>query len=186
MSVKIRLQRLGRTHHAHFRIVAADARSPRNGRFIEKLGTYDPHSEFNRYQLNHDAALKWLQQGAQPTDTVRNILSEEGVMLRLHLLKQGKSAEEVQKLYEEWKATRDRKVESLQHTTNKKKEEAANAALARESAKRKDRAAAISARLQEAAQAAVAEVKAAEAEASGEEVAEEAAEEAAPEAGAEA
>ncbi|MCE3008604.1 MAG: 30S ribosomal protein S16 [Bacteroidetes bacterium] len=174
MPVKLRLQRQGRTHRAFFRIVAADARSPRDGRFIEKLGTFDPHKQFDRYELDAAAALKWLQQGAQPTDTVKNILSEEGVLLRHHLHKQGKTAEEIEKAYQDWKTTRDKKQETAQFAIQKSKTELASAAHAQEQAKRKERAAAISARLEEAAKEAAAAAKAAEAEATGEAPADEA------------
>jgi small subunit ribosomal protein S16 len=85
MSVKIRLARRGRKKLALFDVVVADARSPRDGRFIEKIGTYNPNTDPATIDINGDRALYWLQSGAQPTDTVRRMLSYRGVMLRKHL-----------------------------------------------------------------------------------------------------
>lgn len=82
--VKLRLRRLGKKGQPFYRIVAADSRSPRDGRFIEELGTYNPVKTDAPVELNREAALKWLQAGAQPSDTVRSILSREGVMKAFH------------------------------------------------------------------------------------------------------
>ena len=84
MAVKLRLKRMGRHKVASYRIVAADARSPRDGRFIEEIGLYQPQSKQTQVVLNQEAALKWLKKGAQPTDTVRTILSDAGVLKALH------------------------------------------------------------------------------------------------------
>ena len=86
MSVKIRLQRHGRKGKPFYWIVAADARSKRDGRSLEKLGTYNPNINPAIIELDIDAAVKWLQNGAQPTDTARAILSYKGVMLKNHLI----------------------------------------------------------------------------------------------------
>ncbi|ROT47644.1 30S ribosomal protein S16 [Candidatus Cardinium hertigii] len=85
MAVKIRLARCGRRHLAEYDIVVADARSPRDGRFIEKIGNYNPNTAPSTIRLNEASALKWLFQGAQPTDTVKGLLSKQGIMLRKHL-----------------------------------------------------------------------------------------------------
>ncbi|HAP01610.1 MAG TPA: 30S ribosomal protein S16 [Bacteroidetes bacterium] len=85
MSAKIRLQRMGRKKAPFYHIVIADSRSPRDGRFIEKIGTYNPTTIPASIDLNGDKALDWLHKGAQPTDTVRRILSYKGVMFRKHL-----------------------------------------------------------------------------------------------------
>ncbi len=85
MSVKIRLARRGRKNLAMYRIVAADARAPRDGRFIKKLGTYDPHKAPAEVQLQEKRILEWLDQGAQPTETVRSLCSSMGLMLVRHL-----------------------------------------------------------------------------------------------------
>lgn len=88
--VKLRLKRMGKKGHPFYRIVAADSRSPRDGRFIEIIGTYDPMKETDKVVLNKEAAKKWIKNGAQPTDTVRSILSKQGVLKELHDEKYGK------------------------------------------------------------------------------------------------
>ena len=86
MATKIRLQRNGRKGYAFYSIVIADARAPRDGRFTEKIGTYNPNTNPATVDLNFERALHWVMVGAQPTDTVRNILSREGVYMKKHLL----------------------------------------------------------------------------------------------------
>ena len=86
MATKIRLQRNGRKGYAFYSIVIADARAPRDGRFTEKIGTYNPNTNPATVDLNFERALHWVLVGAQPTDTVRNILSKEGVYMKKHLL----------------------------------------------------------------------------------------------------
>ena len=85
MATKIRLQRGGRKGYAVYRIVIADARAPRDGRFTEKIGMYNPNTNPATVDLNFERALYWVETGAQPTDTVRNILRREGVYLLKHL-----------------------------------------------------------------------------------------------------
>lgn len=82
--VKLCLRRMGKKHQPFYRIVAADSRAPRDGKFIEEIGTYNPVKEDAPVTLNKEAALRWLQKGAQPSDTVRSILSKEGVMKAFH------------------------------------------------------------------------------------------------------
>ena len=84
MAVKLRLKRMGSKRNPFYRIVAADARSPRDGRIIEKIGTYNPTTDPAEVVLDEELALKWLGNGAQPTDTVRDILSRQGVMKKHH------------------------------------------------------------------------------------------------------
>ena len=84
MSVKIRLKRMGSKKRPFYRIVVADSRAPRDGRFIETVGTYNPLVEENQVTLKEERVLEWLSKGAQPSDTVRNILSKEGVMKKFH------------------------------------------------------------------------------------------------------
>jgi len=86
MATKIRLQRHGRKGYAFYQIVVADSRAPRDGKFIERIGSYNPNTNPATIDLNFERALYWLQVGAQPTDTTRNILSDEGVCLKKHLL----------------------------------------------------------------------------------------------------
>lgn len=90
MAVKIRLKRMGSKKAPFYRIVVADARSPRDGRIIEKVGTYNPLTEPAQVNIDSELALKWLQQGAQPTDTVRNLLSKAGVLKAFHEARQSK------------------------------------------------------------------------------------------------
>ncbi len=86
MATKIRLQRHGRKNYAFYAIVIADVRAPRDGRFIEKIGTYNPNTNPATVDLNFERALHWVLCGAQPTDTVKNLLSAEGVYMKKHLL----------------------------------------------------------------------------------------------------
>ena len=79
MAVKLRLKRMGAKQKPFYRIIAADSRSPRDGRFIETVGTYDPVKKENNITVNEEKALKWLNNGAQPTDTVKNILTKQGI-----------------------------------------------------------------------------------------------------------
>jgi len=106
MAVKIRLARKGRKRLAYYHIVVADSRSPRDGRYIEKIGKYNPLSNPASIELDFDKALGWLQNGAVPTDTCRAILSYKGVLIKKHLLegvKKGAFDEaEATKRFEEW------------------------------------------------------------------------------------
>ena len=90
MAVKIRLKRMGAKKAPFYRIVVADSRSPRDGRFIEKLGYYNPLKSPAEIVVDEEITLKWLNNGAIPTDTVKNLLSKAGVMKKFHDLKQGK------------------------------------------------------------------------------------------------
>ena len=106
MPVKIRLQRHGRKGKPFYWIVAADARSKRDGKYLEKLGTYDPNTNPAAIELDVDGSVKWLENGAQPTDTARALLSYKGVMLKYHLaggVKKGAfSEEEAEKKFQAW------------------------------------------------------------------------------------
>ena len=88
--VKLRLKRMGKKGAPFYRIVAADSRSPRDGRFIEQIGTYNPTKAEEKGTLDKELAKKWLSNGAQPTDTVRSILSHEGVLKEMHEAKSSK------------------------------------------------------------------------------------------------
>lgn len=93
MAVKLRLKRMGAKKRPFYRIVAADSRSPRDGRFIEIVGTYNPIMEPAEVKVNEEVALKWLSNGAIPTDTVRDLLSKQGIMKKFHeskMTKEGK------------------------------------------------------------------------------------------------
>ncbi|MCB0840278.1 MAG: 30S ribosomal protein S16 [Bacteroidetes bacterium] len=102
MPVKLRLKRQGRKQAVHYAIVASDSRSPRDGRYIEKIGTYDPVTQPAKIYVDHEAALKWLKVGAQPTNTVKSILRHAGVTVKFALFKQGKSEEEADKIFSKW------------------------------------------------------------------------------------
>jgi small subunit ribosomal protein S16 len=106
MAVKIRLQRHGKKDAAFFHVVVADGRAPRDGKFIEKLGVYNPNSNPATIDINFDSTLNWLMKGAQPTDTCRAILSYKGVMMKKHLLegvKKGALTEEqVEQKFSKW------------------------------------------------------------------------------------
>lgn len=114
MPVKVRLARHGRKKRSFYHIVIADSRAPRDGRFIEKIGTYDPNTNPATIDLNFDKALDWIQKGAQPTDTCRAILSYRGVLMKYHLLKGVEkgafSEEQAEEKYAEWKAQKNAKT----------------------------------------------------------------------------
>ena len=92
MAVKLRLRRMGAKKNPFYRIVVADSRFPRDGRFIEEIGYYDPVKSPATVKVDRDLAIKWLNQGATPTDTVRDILSKEGILKELHESKMTKKA----------------------------------------------------------------------------------------------
>ncbi|KAA0991779.1 30S ribosomal protein S16 [Dyadobacter aurulentus] len=125
MAVKIRLARRGRKKKAIYDIVVADARAPRDGRFIEKLGIYNPGTNPASIVLESDKAVDWLLKGAQPTDTARSILQHEGVLLRKHLqvgvLKGAITQEVADTRFEDWKGSKaDRKATAADTLTQKK------------------------------------------------------------------
>ena len=90
MAVKIRLRRIGAKKAPFYRVIVADSRSPRDGRFIDTIGTYNPLTTPAEIKLNEESAIKWLNNGAIPTDTVKNLFSKAGIMEKYHNLKQGK------------------------------------------------------------------------------------------------
>ena len=113
MAVKIRLARRGRKKMAMYDVVVADARAPRDGRFIEKLGTYNPNTPVAAIDIDNERAFQWLMNGAQPTDTVKAMLSYRGVLLRKHLqigvVKGAMTQEEADKKLEAWLKDKSRK-----------------------------------------------------------------------------
>ena len=179
MATKIRLARHGHKDYAYYHIVVADSRSPRDGKFIERIGSYNPNLNPAKVDLNFDRAMYWIGVGAQPTDTVRNILSDEGVMLMKHLkggvAKGAFDEAEAQRRFDAWKAQKDAKNGKISQAEAEKKAAEAKKLLAQEveankakaeavAAKRKAEADALAAAAQEAAQ----EAAQAEAEAKGE------------------
>ena len=108
MAVKIRLKRMGSKQKAFYRIVAADSRSPRDGRFIEEIGTYNPLKDPAEINIDEEKALKWLNSGAEPTDTVRSFLSKQGIMKKFADSKVKKTAPKPKKEKEE--VTKEKKT----------------------------------------------------------------------------
>ena len=136
MATKIRLQRGGRKGYAFYSIVIADVRAPRDGKFTEKIGTYNPTTNPATVDLNFDRALYWVNVGAQPTDTVRNILKREGVYMMKHLqggVKKGAFDEAAaQTKFEAWKADKQKGLDTLREAEAKAKKEAYEKNLAEE------------------------------------------------------
>ncbi|MBB6327053.1 small subunit ribosomal protein S16 [Algoriphagus iocasae] len=193
MSVKIRLARRGRKKMAIYDVVVADARAPRDGRFIEKIGSYNPNTNPASININNERALKWLLNGAQPTDTVKAMLSYRGIMLKKHLqigvLKGAITQEQADAKFEAWLNEKDSKIAGKTEGINKAKADARQKALDAEAAKNQARLDAIKAREDEQ-KALLAAAEAANKPAPAEEASEEAAPEAsegseAPEASAE-
>lgn len=126
MAVKIRLQRKGRTKAPFYHIVAADARAPRDGRFIEKIGTYNPLTVPATIELNRERALHWLMVGGQPTDTVAAILRYKGVMYLKHLQvgvnKGSITQEQANERFANWMSGKDASITAHKEQVSKKKE----------------------------------------------------------------
>lgn len=151
MATKIRLQRGGRKGYAVYRIVIADVRAPRDGKFTEKIGTYNPNTNPATVDLNFDRALYWVETGAQPTDTVRNLLRGEGVYMMKHLrggVKKGAFDEATcQQKFDAWKKVKDASKETLEKRTadakkasvakNLEEEKKVNEAIAKKVAEKK-------------------------------------------------
>ncbi len=163
MAVKIRLARRGRKAHAMYDIVVADVRAPRDGRFIEKLGNYNPNTNPATIVLNEESAFNWIMDGAQPTDTARAILSYKGVMMKKHLqvgVNKGAITQEVaDKKFKEWLKAKDAKVQAKLDGLSKEEATAAKARMDAETKVKEARTEAI----QKKATDAIAAVEAAEA-----------------------
>jgi small subunit ribosomal protein S16 len=165
MSVKIRLARKGRKKQAFYHVVVADSRSPRDGRFIEKIGIYNPITDPATIDINFEKALGWLQKGAQPTETCRAILKYKGVMMKKHLIegvKKGAFDEaEADRRFNEWLKGKDEQIElkksgleKLGEDIRKKKLEAEKAIKEARAAEYAKKLAAIAAEAEAAAKAA--------------------------------
>ena len=183
MAVKIRLARRGRKKMAIYDVVVADAKAPRDGRFIEKIGTYNPNTDPASININNDRALKWLLNGAQPTDTVKAMLSYRGVLLKKHLqigvLKGAVTQEDADKRFNDWQASKEAAINSKVDRLSQQKSDARQKAFDAETAKNSARVEALRKKEEEA----IAAAKAAEAPAEDEAATGESAEEApAPEA----
>jgi small subunit ribosomal protein S16 len=138
MATKIRLQRHGRKGAPIFKIVVADSRAKRDGKYIQKLGQYNPNTNPATIDINFDIAVDWLMKGAQPTDTVRAMLSYKGIMMKKHLLsgvaKGAFSEEEAEKRFEAWLAEKENKVDAQRDVIVKAAKSAAAEKLAAEKA----------------------------------------------------
>ena len=128
MAVKLRLRRMGKKKQPVYKVVAADSRSPRDGKFIEAIGLYNPKTEPATVDIKETRALYWLGVGAQPTDTVKNLLSDQGIMLKRELMKKGLSEEAINSKLDEWKKIKEANLAaSLKKKAEKKKSKKAAA-----------------------------------------------------------
>ena len=128
MAVKLRLRRMGKKRQPIYKVVAADARSPRDGKYIEAIGSYNPKTDPATVELNEERALYWLGCGAQPTDTVKNLLNKQGILLKKELLKEGLSEEAISAKLEEWGKKKDSLLEKKKAKAEAQKKEKAEAA----------------------------------------------------------
>ena len=168
MAVKIRLSRRGRKKLALYDVVVADARAPRDGRFIEKLGTYNPLTNPASIEINDDRAFHWIMNGAQPTDTVKAMLSYRGVLLRKHLqigvLKGAISQEDADNKLATWLKDKVSKIQSKHDQISQSKAANAKARMEAETKIKEARAEAIRKKAEVQAEAAEAPAETAEAE----------------------
>ena len=165
MPVRIRLQRFGKKGAPFYHIVVADGRAPRHGKFIEKIGTYNPMTNPAKVDLNVDKAVQWLRNGAQPSDTARSLMSSKGVMLKHHLLrgvdKGAFTVEEAERRFNAWLTEKEARVQKAIDADKQKKEAGRTARLEAESKVKE----AIAAKVAEKKAAALAAKEAAAAEA---------------------
>lgn len=161
MATKIRLARHGRKKKPFYHIVVADSRAPRDGRFIEKLGSYNPNTNPATIELNFDSAVDWIQKGAVATDTARAILSHEGALLKVHLnkgvAKGALTEEQAQSKFEAWKTEKSQQIESKVSSLQAAKEAKAKAAMEAETERRKSIQEKVDAKLNPADEVEVAE-----------------------------
>jgi small subunit ribosomal protein S16 len=150
MATKIRLQRHGKKGKPFYYIVVADARAPRDGRFIERIGSYNPNTNPATIDINFDKTFEWVSNGAQPTDTCRAILSYKGVLYKKHLaggVKKGAlTQEQADAKFAAWLEQKDGKITGKKDSLVNAKADARKAALTAEAKKNEDRAAAIAAK----------------------------------------
>ena len=171
MPTRIRLQRRGKKGQPFYHIVIADGRAPRDGKFVEKIGTYNPLTNPASIDLNMDKAVNWLMNGAQPSDTVRRILSYKGAMLKKHLLvgvrKGALTQEQADGKFNEWLQAKEAKIAGVRSNVENEKRATNKSRLENEKKANEAKAAAVTAKRQAAAEAeakAKAEAEAASAE----------------------
>lgn len=166
MATKIRLARHGKKGYAFYHIVVADSRAPRDGKFIEKVGTYNPNTNPATIELDFDRALDWVMKGAQPTDTTRAILSYKGVMYKKHLLggvaKGAFSEGEAEARFQKWLSEKAGKIDAKANKLSAEKQAAVKARLESESKVREEKAKAVAAKKAAAEQEAAAAAEVAE------------------------
>lgn len=150
MATKIRLQRFGKKGKPFYHLVVADSRAPRDGKFIERIGSYNPNTNPATIDLNFDKALSWVNKGAQPTDTCRAILSYKGVLYKKHLeggVKKGAlTQEQADAKFAAWLTSKDAQIVSKKESLTQTKEQAKKAALVAEAKRKEEKAAAIEAK----------------------------------------
>lgn len=166
MPTKIRLTRHGKKDQVFFHLIVADGRAPRDGKFIEKLGTYNPRTNPATIDFNFERALYWIQKGVQPTDTAKAILSHKGVMFKDHLLrgvaKKAMTLEQAEAKFAKWLADKEAKIASTVSSLSDSKKAAYNKRVELEAAAKEAKSAKIAAKLA-ATEAAAAEAAAAKA-----------------------
>lgn len=158
MPVKIRLSRHGKKGYPFYHIVVADGRAPRDGRYIERLGVYNPNTNPATIEFDFDKALDWLQNGAQPSDTCRTILSKKGVFMKKHLLEGAKkgafSAEVAEQKFQAWMGQKENKLQAEKDGVIKGKDADKKQRLEAETKVKEAKAQAIAKKLQAEAKAA--------------------------------
>ncbi len=127
MAVKLRLRRMGKKKQPFYRIVAADARKPRDGEYLDNLGTYDPRSHPIAVEVNEERALYWLQHGAIPTDTVRSLLRRKGILLKWDLIKRGYDEERIAEEFKKWEVLQIERRKRLEAAEIQKQKQQAEA-----------------------------------------------------------
>lgn len=124
MAVKLRLRRMGKKKQPIYKVVAADSRSPRDGKFLEAVGSYNPLTNPHTVELVEDRVFYWLNVGAQPTDTVRSLLRQKGILLKRELVKRGLSEEKIKEEFDNWVKMREAKSSVVKRKKKNKKKAA--------------------------------------------------------------
>ncbi len=125
MAVKLRLRRMGKKKNPFYRVVVADSRSPRDGRFIESIGTYDPMAKPHKVELKEDRVYYWLGNGAQPTDTVKSLFKRKGLWLKWDLMRHGADEAKIAEEFAKWEALQVARAERLANANAEEKAKAA-------------------------------------------------------------
>lgn len=135
MAVKLRLKRMGKKKQPIYKVVAADSRSPRDGKFIEAIGLYNPQTDPATINIVEDRALHWLKVGAQPTDTVKNLLSKKGILLKRDLQKRGLTEEQIETKLGEWNMQQEARYAAILKRKEEEKIKRAKKAVTKDEAK---------------------------------------------------